>query len=80
MPSPTRSLRARSTSASVNFGAIAGVVTAREVAVQRWPVLPKAPCTIPSTARSRSASSRTITGFLPPISRVTFTPRAATRW
>src|SRR6202522_2308126 len=41
----------------------------RLVAVQRCPVVPKAPQSPPSTARSRFASSRTIIGFLPPSSR-----------
>src|ERR1043165_4849831 len=40
----------------------------RLVAVQRWPVVPKAPQSAPSMARSRLASSRTIIGFLPPSS------------
>ena len=39
------------------------------MAVQRWPVVPKAPQSRPSTARSRSASSITMQGFLPPISK-----------
>ena len=47
------------------------------VAVQRWPVEPKAPCAVASTARSMSASSSTTTGFLPPISHCTFAPRRA---
>ena len=37
--------------------------------MQRWPVVPKAPQTAPSTARSTSASSMTRIAFLPPISR-----------
>src|SRR5438067_1026652 len=40
----------------------------RLVAVQRWPVVPKAPQSAPSIARSRFASSSTIMGFLPPSS------------
>src|SRR5208282_899079 len=40
----------------------------RLVAVQRWPVVPKAPHSPPSTANSRFASSSTIIGFLPPSS------------
>src|SRR5207245_2132693 len=42
-----------------------------EVAVQRGPAVPNAPQSSPSTARSRSASGSTITGFLPPISSET---------
>ena len=37
--------------------------------MQIWPVLPKAPKIAPCTTSSRSASSRTIIGFLPPSSR-----------
>src|SRR5690348_15779328 len=40
----------------------------RLVAVQRWPVVPKAPHNAPSSASSRLASSSTIIGFLPPSS------------
>ena len=40
----------------------------RLVAVQRCPVVPKAPQSPPSIARSRLASSSTIMGFLPPSS------------
>ena len=37
--------------------------------VQRWPAVPKPANSAPSTARSRSASSITTIGFLPPSSR-----------
>src|SRR3954468_4648468 len=40
----------------------------RLVAVQRWPVVPNAPQSAPSTASSRFASSSTIMGFFPPSS------------
>ena len=36
--------------------------------MHRWPVVPNAPHSTPSSARSRSASSNTIIAFLPPIS------------
>ena len=39
--------------------------------VHRWPAVPNAPNIAPSTARSRSASSRTTMAFLPPSSRLT---------
>ena len=39
--------------------------------MQRWPEVPNADQTIPSTARSRSASSSTMIAFLPPSSRWT---------
>ncbi len=46
----------------------------REVAVQRCPVVPKAPQTAPSRASSRSASALTNIAFLPPSSRETRLP------
>ncbi len=39
--------------------------------MQRWPLVPNAPQIAPSTASSRFASSITMIGFLPPISRCT---------
>ena len=47
--------------------------------MQRCPVLPNAPCTIPAAARSRSASGITTTAFFPPISHVTLASRPAAR-
>ncbi len=38
------------------------------MAVQRWPVVPNAPHSTPSSASSMSASGMTIWAFLPPIS------------
>ena len=52
----------------MNSAAIVLCRMMRLVAVQRWPVVPKAPQSAPSRARSRLASSRTIMAFLPPIS------------
>ena len=43
----------------------------REAAVQRWPLVPNADQMTESRARSRSASSQTTIGFLPPSSRLT---------
>src|SRR6185436_20169215 len=40
----------------------------RLAAVHRWPLVPKAPQTAPSTARSIFASSMTMMAFFPPIS------------
>ena len=51
----------------------------REAAVQRWPVVPKADHRIPSVARSRSASARTTTPFLPPSSSDTRLSRRPAR-
>ncbi len=47
-------------------------------AVQRWPVEKNAPLTAQATAVSRSASSSTTSGFLPPISSCTLPWRPAT--
>ena len=41
---------------------------ATQLAVHRWPVVPKPPQTAPSTAKSRFASSMTMIAFFPPIS------------
>ena len=49
----------------------------RDEAVQRWPEVPNAPQTAPSTARSRSASSITMMTFLPPISSEQMALRSA---
>ena len=48
------------------------VTISRDEAVQRCPVEKKAPLTAHSTATSRSASSSTTSGFLPPISSWNF--------
>ncbi len=48
-----------------------------EVAVQRWPVDPKAPSRMARAALSRSASDITMTAFFPPISHVTLAPLEA---
>ncbi len=57
---------------------------ARVAAVQSWPVLIRAPATAPLAAASRSASSNTTNGALPPSSRCTrlIVPVASsiTRW
>ena len=60
-----------------DLNGLGGDAITREVAVQRWPVDPKAPPWIATAALSRSASAITITAFLPPISHVTFAPRCA---
>src|ERR1035437_6476745 len=67
-PSPSTSVRARASSMETNVSCTPSCTTRRLVAVQRWPVVPNAPQSTPSSARSRSASSRTIIAFLPPIS------------
>ena len=52
--------------------------SSREPAQQTWPWLKKIPLTIPSTAWSRGASSKTMFAALPPSSRVTDVPLPAT--
>ncbi|EWS62484.1 hypothetical protein Y695_04289 [Hydrogenophaga sp. T4] len=52
----------------------------RLVPVQAWPVSEKPPLTARSTARSRSASSITISGFLPPSSICSRVVRCTVRW
>jgi len=43
-------------------------LTTREVAVQRWPLVAKAPHATPSTVSSRSASGITMVTFFEPSS------------
>ncbi len=74
--SPTRSAATRSASAATNAARIRGVTITRLVAVHFCPVERIAPATVCSTACVRSASSSTTTGFLPPSSSWTFSPRA----
>ena len=74
MPGPRRSLAARATSRSTSRSWTASWTISRLVAVQRWPEVPKAPQSAPSTARSRLASSMTISAFLPPHSSDTRLP------
>ena len=78
-PEPSRSPFARASSFS-SSGSTTGFSTmTREQAVQRWPVVPKADHRMPSVARSRSASRRTTTAFLPPSSSETRLSRRAAR-
>ena len=67
-PLPTFSFLARSTRRSTNSRWTPFCTMIRLVAVQRRPVVPIAPLRVPTTARSRLASSSTIIGFLPPNS------------
>src|SRR5882762_9949552 len=76
-PLPVRSFEARSTRNCTNLSATDSSMTTRLVAVQRWPVDAKAPKTVDSTARGRSASARITSGFLPPISHWHFFMRRA---
>ena len=77
IPSPTFSDEALAASASRKRSPICLSTMTRLVAVHFWPVDSMAPAIVSSTALSTSASSRTTTGFLPPISSWNFAPRCA---
>ena len=70
-PLPAFSPLALRTSFLWNSGRIFPSTMTRLAAVHRCPVVPKAPQSTPSTARSILASSMTIMGFLPPSSSET---------
>src|SRR5438477_652694 len=70
-PLPTFSLAMRVRSFWVSFSLTPSCTIRRLQAVQRCPVVPNALQRIPSTARSRSASSITRMAFFPPISSAT---------
>src|SRR5204863_482930 len=76
-PGPTRTARVAARRSSVNSEATSRTAMIRRGAVQRWPVVPKPAATEPLTARSRSASSSTMTALWPPISACTFLPSGA---
>src|SRR6266511_3836924 len=68
-PTPSRSCSAAETRRDASASYAPSWTITRDAAVQRWPEVPNADQRIPSTARSRSASSRTMIAFLPPSSR-----------
>ena len=70
--SPTRSVPIRRCSAAMTSSWIDSCTSSREPAQQTWPWLKKMPCTMPSTAWSIGASSKTMLAALPPSSRVSF--------
>ena len=76
--SPTRSVAIRRLSRSSSSSAIDSCTSSREPAQQTWPWLKKMPLTMPSTAWSSGASSKTMLAALPPSSRVTFLSVPAT--
>ena len=71
--------RARSTSSATNSSAIDSSTTSRAPAEQTWPECRKTAVIAMSRAVARSASAKTMLGFLPPSSRATFftVPEAA---
>ena len=79
MPSPGMNESAFDPSSLTKSASSGRATTARLVAVQRWPVAPNAPAATLSAAFSRSASARTMTAFLPPISSWTRQSRCAAR-
>ncbi|MNI86843.1 hypothetical protein D3C73_1439760 [compost metagenome] len=70
----------RATSFSVNAWRTLASTSTRLVPVQAWPLSEKPPFTARSTARSRSASASTISGFLPPSSICVRVVKPALRW
>ena len=76
--SPTRSVDIRRLSRSSTSSATDSCTSSREPAQHTWPWLKKMPLTMPSTAWSTGASSKTMLAALPPSSRVTFLSVPAT--
>ena len=76
--SPTRSVAIRRLSGASTSSATDSCTSSREPAQQTWPWLKKMPLTMPSTAWSIGASSKTMLAALPPSSRVTFLSVPAT--
>ena len=70
-PSPRRTACTRLTTRSANSLAIFRATKTRAAPRQRWPAMAKPPQTVPSTAISRSASSRTRIASCSPNSRDT---------
>ena len=66
--SPTRSFSMRARSLSSSASATLSCTSSREPAQQTWPWLNQIASTTPSTTESRSASSKTTNGDLPPSS------------
>ena len=77
MPSPTFKADALAASRSRKPARTSRWTITRLVAVHFCPVDSMAPAMVTSTALSRSASLRTTTGFLPPISSWNLIPRSA---
>ncbi len=74
--SPSRSVAMRVCSAAMTSSATDSCTSRREPAQQTWPWLKKMPLTMPSTAWSSGASSKTMLAALPPSSRLRRVPRA----
>ncbi len=68
--SPTRSVASRRCSAAISSSATDSWTSSRDPAQHTWPWLKKMPLTMPSTAWSSGASSKTMFAALPPSSSV----------
>ena len=75
--SPTRRRPIRSQSFPITVSATLSWISRRDPAQHTWPWLKKIPLTMPSTAWSSAASSKTMLADLPPSSSVSGTPRPA---
>ena len=75
--SPRRRRPIRSQSFPTTTSATLSWINRREPAQHTWPWLKKIPFTMPSTAWSSAASSKTMFADLPPSSSVSDTPRPA---
>ena len=80
MPLPMRSVFTFANSLSVKAALTAACTSSRLVPVQACPVSERPPFTARSTALSRSASSMTMSGFLPPSSICVRVVSGAPRW
>ena len=79
--SPTRSVSIRRRSLASSCSATLSCTSSRDPAQQTWPWLKVMPVTMPSTAWSSAASSKTMFAPLPPSSRVRRLPvPASARW
>src|SRR3989442_1611460 len=74
---PTRSFSIRARSFATSRSATPSCTSSREPAQQTCPWLNQIASTTPSTTLSRSASSNTMNGLLPPSSRESFLPEPA---
>ncbi|MNL37080.1 hypothetical protein D3C87_1592010 [compost metagenome] len=74
---PTRRRSIRALSLAIMRSAMPSCRSRRDPAQHTWPWLNQMASTTPSTAASRSASSKTTKGLLPPSSRLSFLPDPA---
>src|SRR5258706_9167877 len=74
-PEPTLIASARAVSCATSSAATWGAAITREVAVQRWPVDPKAPLWIPAPPPAPPAAGRPPTPLLAPPPPPLFPPR-----